>query len=63
LAPFLPTNFTTLNLAAVFAPFLAVLAAMEPIFIEVHAFATVLATCAGLDFFRRGRGSAIAVMS
>jgi hypothetical protein len=38
------------------------LAAVEPIFIEVQAFAAVLAICAGLDFFLRGRGSAIAVI-
>ena len=36
--------------------------AVEAIFIEVQPFATAFATCAGLDFFRRGRGSAIAVI-
>jgi hypothetical protein len=60
--PPLPTNFTTLYWPQVLAPFLAVLAAVEPIFIEAQVFAAVLATCAGFDLRLRGRGSAIAVI-
>ena len=63
LPPRLPTNFTTRHLPQALTPFLAVLAAVRPIFSEAQVFAALFAICAGLDCLRlRGRGSAIAVM-